>query len=257
MVKTSWKEFRYRERKNNFIKIGGLMQSIEIQFNKDIIDKVKSYSFQVDQLGSILFVLFALYEGKIELLDEFDDSNKQKRALFLYKELELRDLLTSSKEEDNIIYVLTEKGINLIEFIKGQSDEVTAEDIAVSGVDQLKAKIKTDNVDSWINEWLDLFPRGVKTNGKPVRSNAKECARKMEWFLKEYDYDKDTIMEATRAYTESKRQVGYEFMRCATYFIFRVESSIKDKTSDLAAWCDQIIHNKQSPSTEDTFEVLA
>jgi hypothetical protein len=117
------------------------MQSIEIQFNKNIIDKVRSYNFQVDQLGSILFVLFALYEGKIDLLDEFDDSNKQKRALFLYKELELKDLLTSSKEEDNTIYVLTQKGIDLIEFIKEQSNEVTAEKIAVSGVDQLKTEI--------------------------------------------------------------------------------------------------------------------
>jgi len=233
------------------------MQSIEIQFNKNIIDKVRGYNFQVDQLGSILFVLFALYEGKIELLDEFDDSNKQRRALFLYKELELRDLLTSSKEEDNTIYVLTQKGIDLIEFIKGQSDEVTAETIAVSGVDQLKTEIKSDGVESWINEWLEFFPRGIKTNGKPVRSNAKECVRKMEWFLKEYSYDKDTIMEATRAYSESKRQVGYEFMRCATYFIFRVESSIKDKTSDLATWCDQVTHDKQNPSPEDTFEVLA
>ena len=51
------------------------MQSIEIQFNKAIIEKVKSLNFQVDQLGSILFILFALYEEKIEVLDEFVESN--------------------------------------------------------------------------------------------------------------------------------------------------------------------------------------
>lgn len=232
------------------------MQSIEIQFNKKIINKVRSYNFQVDQLGSVLFVLFALYEGKIELLDEFDDDNKQRRALFLYKELELRDLLTSSKEDEDTIYVLTQKGIDLIEFIKTNSDEVTAEKIAVSGVDQLKTEI-VDGVESWIDEWLDTFPRGVKTGGKLVRSDRKECVRKLQFFIKEYNYDKETIIEATKAYVESKRQVGWEFMRCATYFIYRVDNSTKDKTSDLAAWCDQTLHDKQNPSQEDTFEVLA
>lgn len=232
------------------------MQSIEIQFNKKIIDKIKSFNFHIDQLGSILFILFALYEGKIDLLDEFDDSNKQRRALFLYKELELRDLLSQATEESTI-FVLTKKGTDLIEFIKNNSNEVTAESIAVSGVDQLKTEISTNDVDSWINEWLDIFPRGIKTGGKPVRSNAKECARKMQWFMKEYPYSKDVIMEATKAFVEASRQVGYQFMRCATYFIFRIESSIKDKTSDLATWCEQVTHEKDNPSPENTFEVLA
>jgi hypothetical protein len=232
------------------------MHSIEIQFNKKIISKIKSYNFQVDQLGSVLFVLFALYEGKVDLLDEFDDSNKQRRAIFLYKELELRDLLTFSKEGDNTVYVLTQKGIDLIEFIKTNSSEVTAEKIAVVGVEQLKEEI-TDGIESWIEQWVDLFPRGIKSGGKLVRSDKKECARKMGFFIKEYNYDRETIIAATKAYIESKRQEGWTFMRCATYFIYRVEESTKSKTSDLAAWCDQVLHEKDNPSQEDTFEVLA
>jgi hypothetical protein len=231
------------------------MNSIEIQFNKKIIDKVKSYSFQVDQLGSILFILCALYEGKIELLDEFDDSNKQRRALMLYKELELRGLLKTTGEEESI-YILTEKGIELIEFLKINSTGVTAERIAVSGVDQLKTEVG-ENVEAWIDEWLDIFPRGVKTNGKLVRSDKPSCLRKMQFFIAEYKYNKETILEATKAYVESKRLQGYEFMRCATYFIYRIETSTKDKTSDLASWCDQILHEKDNPSTESQFEVLA
>lgn len=229
---------------------------IGIQFNKKIIEKIRSLNFHVDQLGSVLFVLFALYEGKIELLDEFDDSNKERRALMLYKELALRDLLIASADET--IYILTEKGVELIEFIKKNTSEINTEKIAVAGVEQLKTAIEED-VDSWIDAWLDLFPRGVKTLGKPVRSSRIECLRKMQFFTKEYKYSKETIMDATKAYVESKRQQGYEFMRCSTYFIYRVEgNSIKDKTSDLATWCEQVQHEKENPSsTENTFEILA
>ena len=228
---------------------------IEIQFNKKIIDKIKSLSFQVDQLGSVLFILFALYEGKIDLLDEFDDGNKERRALILYKELVLRDLLIPS--DDETIYILTDKAVELIEFIKTNTSEITTERIAVAGVEQLKEAV-TDEVETWIEQWLDLFPRGVKTFGKPVRSSKIECLRKMQNFIKENGYSRDVILEATKAYVESKRQVAWEFMRCATYFIYRVDGgSIKDKTSDLAAWCEQVLHEKDNPSPENTFEVLA
>lgn len=231
---------------------------IEIQFNKKIIDKIKSLRFQIDQLGSVLFILFALYEGKVELLDEFDDSNKERRALILYKEMVLRDLLIENENENSTIYILTKKGIELIEFIKENTNEITTEKIAITGVDQLKNAIVTDDVDPWIDEWLDLFPRGVKTFGKPVRSGRAECLRKMQFFTKEYNYNKDTIMTATKSYVDSKRQQAYEFMRCATYFIYRVEgSSIKDKTSDLATWCEQVLHEKDNPPPQNTFEVLA
>lgn len=226
---------------------------IEIQFNKAIIDKVKSLKFQVDQLGSVLFILFALYEGKIELLDEFDDSNKERRALLLYKELVLRDLLVAS--DDETIYVLTPKGIELIEFIQENTSDITTERIAVAGVDQLKDAV---GVETWIDEWLDIFPRGIRTGGKLLRSDKGSCTRKMISFIKEYKYDKDTIFAATKAYMEAKRQEGYAFTRCATYFIYRAETSYKDKTSDLATWCEQVLHEKENPSsTENTFEILA
>jgi len=227
------------------------MQSIEIQFNKKIIEKIKSYNFQVDQLGSILFILFALYENKIELLDEFDDSNKQKRALFLYKELQLRELV---KQSDNkTLFILTQKGTELIESIKNSTGEATTEKIAVLGVEQLKDEIQKDEVDGWIDEWLDIFPRGIRTGGKLIRSDREGCLNKMRKFLVDYKYDKDTIMKATRAYIDAKAQEGYMYTRCAVYFIYRIEPS-KERISDLADWCGQVKDEGTAPTA--SFEIL-
>lgn len=230
------------------------MQSIEIQFNKAIIQKIKSLNFQVDQLGSILFILFALYEDKIDLLDEFDDSNKQRRALFLYKELQLRELI---KESDNkTLFTLTDKGKELIQYIKENTNGTTTEQIAVLGVDQLKEEVVKENsedVDSWIEEWLNIFPKGIRTSGKLVRSDKPGCAQKMKIFMRDYGYDKNTIIKATQAYIEAKRQEGYMYTRCAVYFIYRVEQS-KEKISDLAAWCEQVKDEGITP--QNTFEIL-
>jgi hypothetical protein len=230
-----------------------MMHNLEIQFNKEIIKKIKSLNFQVDQLGSVLFILFALYEDKIDLLDEFDDFNKQKRAHLLYKELEMRALIQGTNTEDGgSIYVLTNYGTELVEFIKGQFKEsVTSIDIAVAGVDQLKEAISENSPESWIDEWLDIFPRGVKSGGKLIRSDKAGCIRKMKVFLREYPYNKDVIMRATKAYIRHKAEHQFAYTTCAIYFIYRVENMGGAKSSDLAAWCDQIIHEKENPENLD------
>lgn len=238
------------------------MQNLEIQFNKVIIKQVKALNFQVDQLGSILFILFALYENRLDLLDEFDDYNQQKRAILLYKELEVRGLVAENLDEDESNYSLTKEGIELVEFIKSEfkrsSSDVTSEDIAISGVETLKEGVKEGDVESWIDEWVDLFPRGVKSGGRLVRSDKQSCLRKMKVFLREYDYDKDTILNATRKYVQSKANDGYSYMRCAVYFIYRVDTSRSDKVSDLASWCDQVQHdaNEGNDHSENNLEIM-
>jgi hypothetical protein len=223
------------------------MYNLEIQFSANIIKKVKSYNFQVDQLGSILFILFALYEENYALLDEFDDFNKQKRALLLYKDMELKGLLEQdfNSEKDTPHFNLTEEGVDLVEFIKGEftqkKQQIDAETIAVSGVENLKDGIAEDDVENWIQEWIELFPRGVKSSSRLLRSDKPSCLRKMKVFLRDYGYDKDTIMKATKAYLDAKSLENYAYTRCAVYFIYKAESSRVDKVSDLATWCEQVL----------------
>lgn len=246
------------------------MSNLEIQFNAAIIKKVKSLNFQVDQIGSVLFILFSLYENRLDLLDEFDDYNRQKRAFLLYMELVNRGLLTQSLDLDDLNdnstphFRLTKDGIEFVEYIKGEFvatyQEVSSELIAVAGIDpeQLSKPVISNDIDSWIDEWIDIFPRGVKSGGRLLRGDKVSCARKMRLFMKEYPtYDRDTILQATRNYITSKEQEGYTYTRCAVYFIYRVDRS--DKVSDLASWCDQVIHEKAEGNTNSTnnLEIMA
>jgi hypothetical protein len=240
------------------------MHNLEIQFNKEVISKIKSLHFQADQIGSILFVLFALYENRFDLLDEFDDYNKQKRAILLYKELEIKGLVTQLVGEaiegkQTPHFVLQPNGINLVEFIKSEfkksNNEIKTEDIAIVGVENLKTAI-SNNVEDWIDEWIDLFPEGVRSGGRLLRSDKPACTRKMRIFLKEYGFDKELVIKATKAYLQTQAEKDYQYTRCAVYFIYRMEGIGTGKTSDLAAWCDDVSRRIDKPKTENNLDIL-
>ena len=223
------------------------MQNLEIQINKDIISKIKSLNFNVDQLGSILLVLFGLYENRVDILDEFDDYNRQRRALYLYKEIEARKLIVKNEKEDQPHYLLTKDGTRLVEYMKNQfikiQGNVTSEEISLYGVGVPK-ETKHRSVE-WIEEWLDLFPRGVKSMGKLVRSDKASCDRKMANFMQEYPkYSNELIMRATKMYLDERRKADWQYTRCAVYFIYRVDDNKQEKSSDLAAWCEEALNSK-------------
>lgn len=243
------------------------MDNLEIQFNTSIIKKVKSLNFQADQIGSVLFILFCLYENRLDLLDEFDDYNKQRRAFLLYMELEIRGLVmvNSESEKDSPHFILTKEGIEVVEYLKGEftatHQRVDSEVIAVAGVNpsQLEKVIDPNDVESWIDEWIDIFPRGLKSGGRLLRGDKISCLRKMRVFIKEYPYTREVILQATRNYIESKRSEGFAYTRCAVYFIYRIDGSRADKISDLASWCDQAIHegSDAGKSSENNLEIMA
>ena len=92
------------------------------------------------------------------------------------------------------------------------------------------------DIEKWIDEWLDVFPLGVKSGGKLVRSDRKGCIKKMAKFVLENPYYKDTIIAATKEYVKTfNKEDNYRYMKCATYFI-----SKEDQGSELAAWCDKV-----------------
>ena len=104
----------------------------------------------------------------------------------------------------------------------------------------------TDNVSGWIDDWRNLWPPRVKSGGRPVRGDKKGCLSKMKKFVKEYDYSKDEIMEATRIYLFEKSRESYKYMTCADYFIFKNNSSV------LASFCEDIRESGNSlKKTED------
>lgn len=94
-----------------------------------------------------------------------------------------------------------------------------------SDVDKKTKKMDRD-VNSWIDDWRALFPKG-KQGGYPIRGDRKDCVRKMRRFIKNNpDTSKDEIFEATRRYIEDKKKENYKFIKMANYFIDKNGTSL-------------------------------
>ena len=92
--------------------------------------------------------------------------------------------------------------------------------------------IQSEKVADWIDEWRDIWPKGYKSGGKPVRGSKQDCIKKMEVFLKKTDYTKDDVMSAALAYVLDRKNNNYQYMTTANYFIQ------KGNDSSLEAWCE-------------------
>jgi DNA-directed RNA polymerase beta' subunit len=96
------------------------------------------------------------------------------------------------------------------------------------------------NVESWINEWRNLWPKGVRSGGYYIRGNRENVLYKMKLFLEFYPYcTKDLIFKATKNYIEKMAIDGYKYSKLAHYFI------MKDDTSILADECESVIDDEE------------
>lgn len=108
--------------------------------------------------------------------------------------------------------------------------------------------MKREDVKDWIDHWVNLFPIGVKSGGKLVRSDRRMCFKKMSLFVTLYDYDLDTIFKATESYLEDRAEDDFAYTKCAVYFIDK-----KDEGSSLAEWCEKVLHDQTEISEVDYF----
>ena len=142
------------------------------------------------------------------------------------------------KEEiEKIVYSGNEPEIivdRLIKLIDGNYE------LSKGGKDSLKKAVSKD-VEQWIDEWLNIFPVGVKSGSKLVRSDKNMCLKKMVDVVMSSPYYKETILEATKQYVESFRKDNYMYMKCATYFISKDREG-----SELIAMCDKLTLTKDS-----------
>lgn len=92
----------------------------------------------------------------------------------------------------------------------------------------------------YIDEYREIFPKGMLPSGVPSRINRKNLTEAFKWFFKTYDYSWDIILKATKAYVEYFEKTDYKFMQNSQYFIRKVNSD-KTVNSTLATYCDLII----------------
>ena len=102
----------------------------------------------------------------------------------------------------------------------------------------------------WVKEYRSLFSsKALGISGKMGDPNS--CAKKMKEFLKVHDYDKDTILEATKLYIS---KTNPKYLRRADYFISK-EKQGSGAISDLLIWCEELEDN--GGIIENPFEIQA
>lgn len=223
---------------------------MKIYINNQILDRFREEEINLDYVGTVMIILMCLYENDYETLDNIDDKNKSKRLLLLYRYLYRKDLLEIPEEgiEPNIHYILSPKGLDMVKFmLKFDNDEIHKESLseildvedAVHEKPLLKRQIEVSAELKWVQDWLDLFPSGIH-RGRTLKTNFKDCAERMAWFLANYPYDKDHIMRATKEYISGYAMSPdrYDYMRNSTYFIYKGRP--EDRTSDLASACEAL-----------------
>lgn len=92
------------------------------------------------------------------------------------------------------------------------------------------SKFKVD----WIEEWYNLWPKGVKSMDYYVKADIKSCDTKMYAFINKYEFNKDEILEATKQYINRLKNRNYEGIMISHNFIS------KNNVSTLATCCENL-----------------
>ena len=223
------------------------MTNVKVQFNKEIIKRLKETGMSIDLIGSLIFVLTAMYEGKYELLDEFDDNNKERRVLLLYRQMERMGLIEETSEDEVAHYGITADGAELIEYIQS---EFVEDDAFVNQI--VVPLVKAETIDEWIKEYIQIFPSGMH-NGRARRTGRADCVERMEWFMNLYGYPKEVILAATKMYVKGF-QGDFTMMRNSSYFIWKKDPE-KGRISDLLTACENV-EDDQKEDKKINFDLI-
>jgi len=115
---------------------------------------------------------------------------------------------------------------------------------------ELIGQSKSDTIIELAEKIREMFPKGVKSGGYPVRSSTVDIADKLRKFFKKHKYTQDQVLEATKRYVDRKGREGYSYMQKAVFFIE------KDGSSTLAAECDNLKDERASPESIDIMKRL-
>lgn len=226
------------------------MTNLKIQLNASIIQRLKSHDLYVDHMGTCLAIMLALQEKRYDLLDEFDDSNRNKRAILIYRQLELRGFLEPAVEHH---FRLTKKAEVLLDFVRSEyikdGEEFTIE--TLDQVEEIPVRHEpVETVSDWINDYISIFPDAF-------RDHPKIATKRMEEFINQYGYDKQTILGATRMYISEQENSpsGHQYTRRSIYFIYKGVGSAQ--ICDLATWCKKYVDKGKTTDLDMNFMNMA
>lgn len=153
--------------------------------------------------------------------------------------------------------IVPNKGVNLsLEQVKLKNADLIDDDrvtikgsLLITEVDTyFKRKKKKSSLDLMgqnflknIERYLDIFPKFKLPSGKYARSNKRTIENNFRWFFENYDYEWDTILQATVKYVTEYELKDFKYMRTSQYFI-RKQNTDKTYDSELADYCDIILN---------------
>lgn len=151
-------------------------------------------------------------------------------------------------DQDQLVKLLERLGITKMLINRGyvnpDSKELEFTPKALELIEVIRDEPQKELVNSWIDDYRDIFPKGVVTGGYRVRGDRSACIYRMNKFMQAYPkYDKELILRATREYINRKEQEGFKYIQLAHYFI------LKDKVSNLASECEALLESDAEQST--------
>ena len=105
-------------------------------------------------------------------------------------------------------------------------------------------KLFSEDIDDFIKfaqNFINIFPEGVKSGGYYVRSDVESVVGKLRKFMKKYKYTQYQVLDATQRYIDRLSKSNYQYIKTASYFIFKdgvsvlaseIENDIKEGISD-------------------------
>lgn len=209
-----------------------------LKLEKNTINLIKSLGFKSNEVGSVLFIIIALNDGEINLLDEFDEETSDKSALLLYKNLEVRGILEKDKREDKIsTYMLTFQGQEL------------ADTLCKCDSSPIVVPCKEEDLNEWVETWRELWKddRGVsyRWDNRALLGSQRDTFIKMQRFLADYNYlfkklpegltPRGAIIGATEAYLNQHKKVAFYMCKTSNNFISKQEGKTRDTIQSILA----------------------
>ena len=128
------------------------------------------------------------------------------------------------------------------EYINCELCEVNTFDFSLMKVQKLfdKKTENTFNFHTFASQLYDLFPKGIKSGGYPVRSGFSDFEKKLKKYIDTHkEHNVDIIRKAFELYIEQSRRNNWQFMKLAGYFI------LKDGVSTLESLCEEVINKPE------------
>jgi len=211
--------------------------TIGLTINSAVLNTLLKEDMSINEL----FILIALHQNKIDLLDLYDNNGTRSQVLiYEYQNLHMHGFLDQSS--DTLMYGISEKGIELVEEL-------------MAGFECQEEQEPVIDTSKLSFEYLELFPKIKLPSQKYARSSAVEIEKKLKTFIRNYrsvfkkhykiKLTNELILAATRNYVDRYAKDGYKFMVTSSYFIQKNEkSALADEILAISQGLDKKAINK-------------